>query len=153
MALKKLSNCAFHQSKIVYLGYRISHEGIEMDPKKVKAVLEWACPIPKSNCKLFGICKLLLPIDPLIRSDRPPHHQSVKDEGKGKPKSSQPLKWTIRVPGSVQKTRTLFAAKLVLKHSDCNAPFIIQAEASDMVLGQSFYKRTARSCVHTSPRS
>lgn len=99
----KLSKYVFHQSKIDYLGYRISYEGIEMDPKKVKVVLEWFCPIPKSNCKLFGICKLLLPIDPVIRPDCPPHHQSAKDEGEGKPKSIQPLKWTIRVPGSFQK--------------------------------------------------
>lgn len=36
----KLSKCEFHQSKIQYLGYHISHEGIEMDPEKVKVVLE-----------------------------------------------------------------------------------------------------------------
>lgn len=31
----KLSKCEFHQDKIDYLGYQISHEGIEMDPEKV----------------------------------------------------------------------------------------------------------------------
>lgn len=34
----KLSKCEFHQSKIDYLGYHILHDGIEMDPEKVRAV-------------------------------------------------------------------------------------------------------------------
>lgn len=40
----KLSKCEFHQSKIDYLGYRILHDGIEMDPQKVQTVLDWAPP-------------------------------------------------------------------------------------------------------------
>lgn len=40
----KLSKCEFHQSKIDYLGYCISHERIEMDPEKVRTVLDWAPP-------------------------------------------------------------------------------------------------------------
>lgn len=47
----KLPRCKFHQSKIDYLGYYISHEGIEMDPQMVQAVLEWTPPTPGSNYK------------------------------------------------------------------------------------------------------
>lgn len=35
----KLSKCEFHQDEIDYLGYCISHDGIEMDPEKVQVVL------------------------------------------------------------------------------------------------------------------
>lgn len=36
----KLSKCEFHKKKTDYLGYHISHEGFEIDPEKVHAVLE-----------------------------------------------------------------------------------------------------------------
>lgn len=35
----KLSKCKLHKEKIDYLGYHISHEGVEMDPEKVQAVM------------------------------------------------------------------------------------------------------------------
>jgi hypothetical protein len=40
----KLSNSSFFQKEIHYLGYIISGEGISMDPKKVKAIMEWLVP-------------------------------------------------------------------------------------------------------------
>lgn len=40
--ITKLSKCEFHKQKIDYLDYRISHKGVEMDPEKVWAILEWA---------------------------------------------------------------------------------------------------------------
>lgn len=37
----KFSKCKFHQPKLDYLGYQISHYGMKMGPEKVKVVLEW----------------------------------------------------------------------------------------------------------------
>lgn len=37
----KLSKCEFHQICLDYLGYRISDAGVEMDPAKIRAILEW----------------------------------------------------------------------------------------------------------------
>jgi hypothetical protein len=37
----KLSKCYFYQSKIHYLGHIISGEGIDVDPMKVEAIMEW----------------------------------------------------------------------------------------------------------------
>ena len=42
----KLSKCYFFQKEIHYLGHIISGEGIFVDPKKVKAIMEW--PMPKN---------------------------------------------------------------------------------------------------------
>jgi hypothetical protein len=43
----KLSKCSFFQEEIHYLGHIISGEGILVDPKKVKAILEW--PVLKNS--------------------------------------------------------------------------------------------------------
>lgn len=49
----KLSKCEFHQSKIDYLGYCISHEGIEVNPEKVNAMLEWTPPCTRKQLQSF----------------------------------------------------------------------------------------------------
>jgi hypothetical protein len=38
----KFDKCDFCQKKIQYLGHVISAEGIAIDPKKVKAIMEWS---------------------------------------------------------------------------------------------------------------
>lgn len=46
----KLSKCEFHKTQLDYLEFRISANRIEMDPTKVKAVLNWQAP---NTCKQF----------------------------------------------------------------------------------------------------
>ena len=43
--LINLKKCSFVK-ELVYLGFVVSVEGLKMDPKKVKAILEW--PTPRS---------------------------------------------------------------------------------------------------------
>ncbi|KAK3511440.1 hypothetical protein QTP70_008676 [Hemibagrus guttatus] len=40
----KLEKCEFHRSKVTILGYVISHQGVEMDTVKVRAVTGWPEP-------------------------------------------------------------------------------------------------------------
>lgn len=54
----KLSKYEFPQEKIDYLGYRISHEGIEMDTQKVKAVIDWEPPQTRKQLQFPGLSKL-----------------------------------------------------------------------------------------------
>jgi hypothetical protein len=38
----KLEQCEFHQSKVEFLGYIISRDGIHMDVCKVQTIVDWA---------------------------------------------------------------------------------------------------------------
>ncbi len=40
----KAEKCEFHQTKIAFLGYVISQEGVAMDDNKVRAVVDWPQP-------------------------------------------------------------------------------------------------------------
>lgn len=40
----KADKCEFHVKQTTFLGYNISHQGVEMDNSKVKAVTEWPQP-------------------------------------------------------------------------------------------------------------
>ena len=49
----KLSKCSFYQSKIHYLGNIISGEGIDVDPAKVEAIMEWPTPTNVPEVRSF----------------------------------------------------------------------------------------------------
>ena len=40
----KFNKCDFFKTKIEYLGHVISAEGIVVDPKKIKTIVEWRVP-------------------------------------------------------------------------------------------------------------
>ncbi|GKB77646.1 ty3-gypsy retrotransposon protein [Tanacetum coccineum] len=52
----KLSKCVFGAATLEYLGHVISERGVEMDPKKVAAVVEW--PEPKTPRQVQGFLGL-----------------------------------------------------------------------------------------------
>jgi len=37
----KLNKCSFFHTKVHYLGHVVSKEGIAIDPKKIRAIMEW----------------------------------------------------------------------------------------------------------------
>jgi hypothetical protein len=47
----KLNKCDFYQKGIQYLGHVISSEGIVIDPKKIKGIMEW--PVPKDVANIL----------------------------------------------------------------------------------------------------
>ena len=52
----KPSKYAFAQAQIEYLGHIVSGEGVQADPKKITAMVEW--PLPKSVSALRGFLGL-----------------------------------------------------------------------------------------------
>ena len=53
----KPSKCDLFRKKISYLGHIIGGEGVQTDPKKVKAVKEWPIPIYLTDVRGFiGLC-------------------------------------------------------------------------------------------------
>jgi hypothetical protein len=48
----KPSKCFFGVKEVEYLGHIVSHEGVKVDPNKIKAMMDW--PIPKTLKNLRG---------------------------------------------------------------------------------------------------
>jgi hypothetical protein len=40
-----LEKCGFHQSKVEFLGYIISRDGVRTDLRKVQTIMDWVTPI------------------------------------------------------------------------------------------------------------
>ena len=49
----KLSKCSFGIAKVEYLGYLISGNGVETDPKKIKAIANWPETSITEGCNEF----------------------------------------------------------------------------------------------------
>lgn len=52
----KLSKCSFDQLKMEYLGHIVSEKGVEMDPQKITAVMDW--PLSSTVSQLRGFLGL-----------------------------------------------------------------------------------------------
>jgi hypothetical protein len=49
----KPSKCAFGLQEDKYLGHIVSHEGVKVDPNKIKYMMEWTIPKTLKNLKGF----------------------------------------------------------------------------------------------------
>jgi hypothetical protein len=49
--------CFFGVKEVDYLGHIVSHEGVKVDPNKIKAMMDW--PIPKTLNNLRGFLGLI----------------------------------------------------------------------------------------------
>lgn len=67
----KLSKCDFFKSEVEFLGHVVGHEGVKVDPTKVKAVQDWPALACVKDVQSFLGGELLSEIHPFIRPDRP----------------------------------------------------------------------------------
>ena len=49
----KFSKCEFWLTEVLFLGNLISGQGIEIDPKKVEAIVDWSPPSSVSEVRTF----------------------------------------------------------------------------------------------------
>ena len=49
----KFSKCKFWLDQVVFLGHMVSKDGIQVDPKKIKAITEWPRPITITKVRSF----------------------------------------------------------------------------------------------------
>ena len=49
----KLNKCSFFQTKVHYLGHVVSKEGVAVDPKKIRVIMEWVAPKSVDEVRYF----------------------------------------------------------------------------------------------------
>lgn len=124
----KPSKCFIAYNEILYLGHKISSEGITPDPNKVAAIVGMKPPKNVSEMRSFlGLCnyyrtyvhdytKLALPLYELTHND-------------------VPFEWTAKHEECFGQLKEALTSEPLLKHPDYNYPFIIQTDASDEGIG------------------
>ncbi|KAK3557959.1 hypothetical protein QTP86_004642 [Hemibagrus guttatus] len=125
----KLEKCEFHQTTVTFLGYIISHRGVEMDINRVWAVTEWLAPSKIRELQRFlsftnfyrrfirNYSSVAAPLTSLLR---------------GKPKR---LNWTDQARTAFQRLKNSFTTAPILCHPDPDRPFVVELDASSSGLG------------------
>ena len=125
------AKCVFYQSQVEFLGYIVSHEGISMDPERVRAIAEWPIPRTFRDIQVFlGFCGFYRRFIHKYSKLTAPLTELLKGSQKGKKPGSVTLN-----EAETQAFRDLvdaFQRAPVLRHFDPQRPIRVETDASDM---------------------
>ena len=117
------------KEELVYLGFVVSADGLNMDPKKIKAIIEW--PSPKSVFEVRSFHGLASFYRKFIRNFskiNAPIIETIKTE-------KQPFRWTDEAEKNFQLLKIKITEKPILILLDFNKPFQVKCDASGEAIG------------------
>jgi hypothetical protein len=118
----KPSKCFFRVKEVEYLGHILSHEGVKVDPNKIKAMMEW--PIPKTLKNIRGFLGLIGYYRKFVRNygriETPLMTLTKKDE----------FSWTLEATQAFERLKEVMCKALVLTTLDFTKTFIVECDAS-----------------------
>ncbi|KAL0199954.1 hypothetical protein M9458_003141, partial [Cirrhinus mrigala] len=125
----KLPKYEFHQTKISFLGYVISNEGVTMDDKKVSAVVNWPKPRTIKDLQRFlgfanfyrrfirNFSQIAAPLTSMTR------------------RGPKTLYWTPESNQAFQNLKDRFTTAPILRHPDPEREFVVEVDASNSGIG------------------
>ena len=144
----KAKKCVFGAASVEFLGHILEKGQVRADPKKVRAVEEWARPADRTQLRRFlgfanfyrrfilGFSRVAAPLTALTSSLRP-------------------FSGTPEAEDAFSTLMNLFTSALVLILPQPSRQLIIEVDASDVGIGPSFpsgQRRTSRSTMwHSCP--
>ncbi len=78
-----LKKCHFHQDEMRFLGYIVSHQGIQMEEEQIKTIRDWLKPQSVYNIQVFlgfanfyrqfiqGFSRLVAPLTSMLKTTSP----------------------------------------------------------------------------------
>ena len=123
----KTSKCFFGVQEVEYLGHIVSHEGVKVDPSKIKSIKEWK--IPTSIKHLRGFLRLT-----------GYYHKFAKNYGRITTPLTRLLKkyafsWTLEATKAFEHLKEAMCQAPVLAAPDFTKSFIVECDASGNGIG------------------
>ena len=120
--------CEWHRSRVNFLGYIISPDGVAMDQEKIRTVVVWeALDSVKGVQSFLGFANF--------------YQQFIEDYSKlTRPltdltKQSEKFSWSDECGHAFEELTQHFTSALILRHYDPELPCIIECDASDFAIG------------------
>ena len=153
----KPEKCEFEANKTTFLGFVISHDGIEMDPGKVSAVNNWEISKTIHDVQCFlgfakfyrrfiqgysRICTPLLNLLKTVAKDTDPSVVLTNSAELVKKKINKaPIEWTLHCQEVFDELKACFCSAPILKHFDPALETILETDASDYVVSGILFQR------------
>ena len=135
----KPSKCDLFKSKIVYLGYRVTTEGIHPDPKGIRAVQEMVAPETVMGVRKF--VRLISHYQKFIKGfaniARPPNKLVSGENAK---KKKERILWMDECQVAFNMLKEALSTALVLTYTNYSKPFGLITDASKLGLRAALYQ-------------
>jgi hypothetical protein len=123
----KPSKFFFGVKEVDYLGHIVSHEGVKVDPKNIKAMMDW--PIPKTLTNLRGFLGLIGYYRKFVR-----HYGRITTPLMTLTKKDA-FSWTREATKSFEQLKEVICKALVLTTPNFTKTFIVECDASGNGIG------------------
>ena len=126
--LVKMEKCEFLQNKVTFLGHVLSKQGIQMDPSKLKSILEWEFPLNVKQLQSFlGLANYYRSFIPMFSAIAASLFDLTRKD----------KEWLVgeKERTSFTKLKALFASHVILEYPDPNKQFYLEVDASDFAVG------------------
>lgn len=122
------SKCQFNINKLIFLGHKISSQGVEPDEKKCKAIIDMPDPTTKTELQRFlGMINYLGKFIPNLSNETAPLRLLLEKDNM----------WSFDKPQkeAVQRLKNLVTQSPILKYFDPVLPIRVSSDASTLGLG------------------
>ena len=135
----KPSKCELFKSKISYLGHIVSKTGIETDPSKITAIVNWPRPVTVTDVRSFlGFTNHYRKfIHKYAQIARPLH---ILTSGENANKKKATVEWNEACEQAFQKLKEICSQTPILAYADYTKPFKLHTDASELGLGAVLYQ-------------
>lgn len=125
----KAEKCEFHQTRTSFLGYIIGQEGVAMDERKVKGVLDWPLPQTLKELQRFlGFANFYRRFIRNFSIIAAPLTAMTK-------RHSTRLKWSEEAEQAFKELKSRFTSAPILHHPDPEHQFIVEVDTSNTGVG------------------
>ncbi|KFD60923.1 hypothetical protein M514_26912 [Trichuris suis] len=124
----KSEKCIFEANEVVFLGHKISPEGISPTEDKVQAIRKAPAPQNKAELQAFlGLVNFYNRFVPNRADVLAPLYQLLKDNAS--------WKWGTEQKNALQRIKESLSSSISLAHYDSNRPLAISCDASSIGIG------------------
>ena len=135
----KPSKCEFFRDRLEYLGHVVSSQGIETNPKKIMAIVNWPQPKNVTQVRSFlGFCNYYRKFIKGYAQIAKPLYQLIA--GDNAKKKMNEIERTDHCEEAFLKLKEICSDTLILAYADYTKSFKVHTDASEQGLGAVLYQ-------------